>query len=75
MCFRIPFCALINEHIRQLAAKYPTTKFLKAIYTTCIPNFPEKNLPTVFIYYEGDMKKQFVGPLELRGPNLSQDGE
>lgn len=69
----IPLCNVINQHIGYLAAKFPATKFLKSIASTCIPNFPEKNLPSVFIYYEGAMKRQFVGPIELRGPNLSLD--
>lgn len=60
--------------MQVLAAKYPTVKFLKSIATTCIPNFPEKNLPSIFIYFEGDMKRQLVGPHEVRGPNLTQDG-
>lgn len=61
--------------MQTLAIKFPTVKFLKSISTTCVPNYPDKNLPTIFIYYEGAMKKQFVGPLELRGPNLSLEGE
>ncbi|KAJ0173425.1 hypothetical protein K1T71_010574 [Dendrolimus kikuchii] len=66
-------CALLNQHMRELAAKFPYTKFLKAIAQTCIPNFPERNLPSVFVYFEGDMKKQFVGPHELRGIALTCD--
>ncbi|XP_063367451.1 viral IAP-associated factor homolog isoform X1 [Cydia amplana] len=66
-------CALLNQHLRELAAKYPYTKFLKAIAQTCIPNFPERNLPSVFVYFEGDLKKQFVGPHELRGTGLTCD--
>lgn len=61
--------------MKNLAAKYPTVKFLKSISTTCIPNYPDKNLPTIFVYFEGDMKKQLAGPLEFRGPNLTQDGK
>jgi hypothetical protein len=57
-----------------LAKKFPTTKFLKSISTTCIPNFPDANLPTIFIYKNGSMEKQFVGPLELRGLKLSEEG-
>jgi len=68
----IPLCALINEHMRYLAAKFPAAKFLKSISNTCIPNYPDKNLPTIFIYFEGELKKQLVGALEFRGPNLTQ---
>jgi hypothetical protein len=59
--------------MKQLAAKFPTVKFIKSISTTCIPNYPDKNLPTIFVYFEGALKTQIVGPLEFRGPNLTQD--
>ncbi|CAH0400661.1 unnamed protein product [Chilo suppressalis] len=66
-------CALLNQHMKQLAAKFPYTKFLKAIAQTCIPNYPERNLPSVFVYFEGELKKQFIGPHELRGTALTCD--
>lgn len=67
----IPLCALINQFMNELAIRNPATKFLKSIASTCIPNFPEKNLPSIFIYYEGQIKKQIIGPIELRGEKLS----
>lgn len=72
--FRIPLCSLINQYLQTLAAKYPTVKFIRAISTTCIPNFPDKNLPGIFIYFEGELKKQLIGPLEFRGMNMTPDG-
>ena len=69
----VPLCALINEYMNRLAPKFPCTKFLRAISTTCIPNYPDKNLPTIFVYYEGQMKGQMVGPIEFRGMNLTMD--
>ena len=51
----------------MLAAKFPSVKFVKSISTTCIPNYPDKNLPTLFIYHEDKMAKQFIGPLEFNG--------
>merc|ERR1719150_2475533 len=57
----------------RLSPKFPCTKFLRAISTTCIPNYPDKNLPTIFVYYEGQMKGQMVGPIEFRGMNLTMD--
>ena len=70
----IPLCELINHHIQALARKFPTTKFLKSVSTTCIPNYPDKNLPTLFIYFEGEMKGQLAGPLTFGGMNLTQNG-
>ncbi|XP_025406518.1 viral IAP-associated factor homolog [Sipha flava] len=58
----IPICALLTEHLNHLARKFPATKFVKSISTTCIPNYPDANLPTIFIYNEGDLKQQLVGP-------------
>lgn len=68
----IPLCTLINQYLASLAKKFPTTKFLKSISTTCIPNWPDNNLPTLFIYHNGNMVKQIIGPLELRGMKLSE---
>lgn len=70
---RIPLCALINQFMQSMAVKFPTVKFIKSVSTTCIPNYPDRNLPTVFVYYQNDMKKQFIGPLAFNGMNLKQD--
>jgi len=67
----IPLCALLNQFMVTMAARFPQTKFIKSIASTCIPNFPEKNLPSIFIYYEGQLQKQIIGPVELRGEKLT----
>lgn len=69
----IQLCALINQFMTTLATRFPETKFIKSIASTCIPNFPEKNLPSIFIYYEGQLTKQIIGPVELRGEKLTSD--
>ncbi|XP_053483822.1 phosducin-like protein 3 [Ictalurus furcatus] len=69
----IPLCTLINQHLSSLARKFPDTKFLKSISTTCIANYPDRNLPTIFVYHEGEMKAQFIGPLVFGGMNLTCD--
>lgn len=69
----IPLCKLLEQYIYDLARKFPATKFLKSISSVCIPNYPDKNLPTIFIYQNGDLKKQFVGPLVFGGTKLTKD--
>uniref|UniRef100_A0A2K5EMN2 Phosducin-like protein 3 n=1 Tax=Aotus nancymaae TaxID=37293 RepID=A0A2K5EMN2_AOTNA len=68
----IPLCALINQHLSGLARKFPDVKFIQAvsffflrrtILTTCMPNYPDRNLPTIFVDLEGDIKAQFISPL------------
>lgn len=66
---------MINQHLSGLARKFPDVKFVKAISTTCIPNYPDRNLPTLFVYLAGDIKAQFIGPLVFGGMNLTRDGE
>lgn len=69
----IPLCKLIEQYFYDLARKFPAAKFLKSISSVCIPNYPDKNLPTVFVYQNGELKKQFVGPLVFRGMKLTKD--
>ena len=68
----VPLCALVNEYMNRLAPRFPTTKFIRAISTTCIPNYPDKNLPTIFVYHEGALKSQIIGPEQMRGMNLTE---
>ncbi|XP_060821120.1 viral IAP-associated factor homolog isoform X2 [Bombus pascuorum] len=68
----IPLCSLINQYLTNLAKKFPLTKFLKSISTSCIAGWPDSNLPTIFIYCDGQMEKQIVGPMELRGMKLTE---
>ena len=65
----------MNQHLSNLAKKFPETKFLRGVSSSCIPNYPDKNLPTLFVYLNSDMKKQFIGPLVFGGMKLTQDGK
>ena len=65
----VPLCSLIGDHLRSLALKYPQTKFVKSISTVCIPNYPDKNLPTIFVYYNGELKDSLIGPFAFGGMN------
>ncbi len=59
--------------MQQLALKFPSIKFVKSVSTTCIPNYPDKNLPTIFVYYENQLKHNIVGPLAFNGMSLKSD--
>lgn len=69
----IPLCSLINQYLASLANKFPAVKFVKSISTTCVPNYPDKNLPTIFVYYENELKHQLIGPLAFNGMNFKLD--
>lgn len=76
MCVcRVPLCKVINEYIAALATQFPEVKFLKSVADVCIPNYPDKNVPSIFIYFEDQLKKQFVGPEVFGGLRLKKDGK
>eukprot|EP01039_Chlorochromonas_danica_P008720 gene8720-9610_t len=53
-------CRLMEEALRVLAAKFRYIKFLKIKYNHAIENWPERNLPTVFVYVDGALKTQLI---------------
>lgn len=55
--------------LERLAAKYKATKFVKIVADMCIPNYPDKNVPTLLIYGNGDLQKQIIGLSMFGGKN------
>ncbi|KAI8825201.1 thioredoxin-like protein [Fimicolochytrium jonesii] len=60
-------CKLVNGILDRLAQKYRATKFLKIVADQCIPNYPDRNTPTLLIYGEGDLKRNIVGISQMGG--------
>ncbi|OIW12252.1 hypothetical protein TanjilG_06041 [Lupinus angustifolius] len=54
-------CGLLMQSIEELAVRYSATKFVKIISTDCIPNYPDRNLPTLLVYNNGAVKGNYVG--------------
>ncbi|KDN47525.1 thioredoxin-like protein [Tilletiaria anomala UBC 951] len=54
-------CDLLAGYLETLAAKYPSSKFVSIVGDKCIPNYPDKNLPTLLIYRGGELHRQIVG--------------
>lgn len=63
-------CKLVSGYLDILAIKYPATKFVSIVGDKCIPNYPDRNLPTLLIYRNGELRRQIVG---LR-PEIGLDG-
>lgn len=68
--FRILLCKLINQYLSVLVQKFFDVKFLKSVFFVCIFNYSDKNFSTLFVYYEGDFKKQYVGLMVFGGMNF-----
>ncbi|XP_057465074.1 uncharacterized protein LOC130754831 [Actinidia eriantha] len=56
-----PECGILLQCLEELATKYPATKFVKIISTDCIPNYPDRNLPTLLVYNNSAVKANYVG--------------
>ncbi|KAI8377635.1 thioredoxin-like protein [Radiomyces spectabilis] len=67
----IPACKLMNHHLSALAQQFKATKFLKIVGDQCIPNYPDRNLPTLLIYGDGDIKANLVGAIQFGGMNMT----
>lgn len=70
----IPLCLLINRHLSLLAQKFPETKFLKAIAKSCIEDYHDSFLPTLFVYENGEIKGKFIGIADCGGTKLTVEG-
>ncbi|XP_022740471.1 phosducin-like protein 3 isoform X2 [Durio zibethinus] len=71
--YRFPECGLLLQCLEELAVKYPATKFVKIISTDCIPNYPDRNLPTLLVYKNGAVKANYVG-LHTFGRRCTPEG-
>ena len=60
-------CAILDAAMHQVAPKFRAVKFLKIRSTQAIENWPERNLPTLFLYHEGELKLQLITLAALGG--------
>ncbi|GIL62025.1 hypothetical protein Vafri_16344 [Volvox africanus] len=61
-------CELLQQCLDELAAKYPSTKFVRIISTDAIPKYPDANLPTILLYHDTRCLKHAVGLGQFGGP-------
>jgi hypothetical protein len=66
---------VLTELWRQLAAKYGDVKFCEIRADMCIEGYPERNTPTILIYKDGEIRKQFVTLKELNGTRTKVQGK
>lgn len=59
--------------LERLASKFRDVKFLKIISVECIPGYPDKNLPTILVYRDDDMLRQWVGTRTFGGSSYGMD--
>ncbi len=50
----------VEEAVRELAGDYRMTKFVLIPSRSAIPNWPDSNLPSIFLYRHGKMQSELV---------------
>lgn len=71
----VPESKKLMPIIQELAALYPSTKFVSIVSDHCIENYPDKNVPTMIIYRKGQMMGQVVGLGAMNGMNATLRGK
>lgn len=64
-------CRQMNAILPTVAKTYKFVKFVKAISTDVIENYPNARLPTVLLYFGGTCQKQIVGSTEWGGETMT----
>eukprot|EP00879_Flechtneria_rotunda_P007622 GHRR01007994.1.p1 GENE.GHRR01007994.1~~GHRR01007994.1.p1 ORF type:complete len:246 (+),score=69.93 GHRR01007994.1:280-1017(+) len=68
-----PGCQLLGECLKELARKYSNTRFVRIISTSCIPNYPDQNLPTILLYHSRACVKHLVGLSQFGGKRATPE--
>ncbi|KAL7423372.1 Proteolipid protein 2 [Cryptotrichosporon argae] len=63
----VPLSQHLSPLLHQLAAAHPATRFLSIPAQLCIPNYPDKNVPTLLVYRAGDVRGNIVAGAGLSG--------
>ncbi|KAL4881122.1 thioredoxin-like protein [Aspergillus karnatakaensis] len=58
---------LLSEIWRRLAAKFGDIKFCEIRGNMCIEGYPDRNTPTILVYKDGEIVRQVVTLMTLRG--------
>jgi hypothetical protein len=69
----VPQCLLVEDSFLTLAAKFRHVKFMKIRSTQAVENWPDRNLPTIFVYIDGELKHQVLTLKSIGGNSCRAD--
>mgnify|MGYP001074665932 CR=1 FL=1 len=64
---------MMDAAIVLLARKFNEITFFRMASTTCIPGYPDANLPTLLVYRDGVVRKTLAGLTRFGGPRMTPD--
>jgi hypothetical protein len=66
-------CQLMDEALKDLAARFKYIKFVRIKSTSAVEKWPDRNLPTLFMYNEGEAKDQIMTLNSLGGKSMKPE--
>jgi hypothetical protein len=66
-------CRVMEEALRLLAPQHKYIKFVKIKSVACVENWPARNLPTLFMYHDGDLAQQLLTLAKVGGKQMNKD--
>jgi Phosducin len=66
-------CSVMATCLVALAKKFPEVKFVRIRSTQAVENWPDANLPTLFMYAHGALSQQLIGTKALGGVRMQPD--
>jgi hypothetical protein len=67
-------CQVMDEALRDISKRFRYLKCLRIKSNQAIENWPEKNLPTLFIYAKGELRTQIITLASLGGNTMTSQG-
>lgn len=68
-------CGIMENVLISLSKKFMKVKFVKIRSTSAIENWPDMNLPTIFVYHNGELAHQLLTLRSLGGSSTTCDGK
>jgi hypothetical protein len=68
-------CKLMDALLRVVAKNHRDVKFVSIQSKACIENWPQVNLPTLFMYHNGQLENQVLSIRKLGGHEMKVEGE
>jgi len=63
-------CRLMDECLKDIAARFKYIKVVRIKSTSAVENWPDRNLPTLFMYHEGEAREQIMTLKTLQGKQM-----
>lgn len=55
-----PASVRLAAQLKTIATRHPRTKIVSIVGNKCIENYPDRHLPTLFLYRNGALRRQFT---------------